>query len=285
MKTLRGKVVVVTGAASGIGRALAREAAKRGALLALADWNETGLAETGALVRREHDVRTGDMVVRRLDVRSDAELLSFATDVERGLGGAHVIVNNAGVSLSDTIGSMKRSDFEWLFDINFWGTVRGTEAFLPQLARRDDAHVVNLSSVFGLVAVPSQSAYNASKFAVRGYTEALRQELAGSSVHVTCVHPGAVRTNIVRNGRHQRNWRNQATTTERAALEFEGVARTSAEDAARTIWSGVLMDAPRVLVGRDAKVLDALQRVFPSTYPSVVRLLRDLLGTDPRPRT
>src|SRR5579883_1266129 len=184
MRTLRDRVFVITGAGSGIGRALALAAARDGALLGLGDWNEQGVIET---LTRAGPVRG---LARKVDVRSEDEVRAFAAEVERELGPAHVIVNNAGVAVSDTIGSMKRSDFEWLFDINFWGVVRGTEAFLPQLRARDDAHVVNISSVFGLIAVPSQSAYNASKFAVRGYTEALRQELAGTHVHVTCVHPG-----------------------------------------------------------------------------------------------
>ncbi|MDP9034059.1 MAG: SDR family oxidoreductase [Myxococcota bacterium] len=276
MKTLEKKVVVITGAASGIGRSLAREAAKRGALLALGDLDEDGLVETVKLVSSDsQDYGTsGDVMARRVDVRSDADLLSFATEVEGARGGAHVLVNNAGVSLSDTIGSMKRCDFEWLFDVNFWGTVRGTEAFLPQLLMRDEAHIVNLSSIYGLVGMPSQSAYNASKFAVRGYTEALAQELEASSVHVTCVYPGGVRTNIVRNGRHRRNGRNEPTTTESVELEFAKLARTTAVAAARAIWSGVLADRPRVLVGADARLLDLLQRAFPSGYAAVLGAVR-----------
>ena len=171
MRSLQGKVVVITGAGSGIGRALAVESAKKGAILALADWNEEGLKET------QTEARAKESIVRKLDVRSEEGFQAFASDVQKELGGAHVVVNNAGVSLSDTVGSMKRSDFEWLIDINFWGVVRGTETFLPQLLSKDDGHIVNISSVFGLIGVPSQSAYNASKFAVRGYTEALRQEL------------------------------------------------------------------------------------------------------------
>ena len=193
MKTLRGKVVTITGAASGIGRALAVQAAKDGALLALADWDERGVNETARLAGASRSI------ARKLDVRSEEGVSAFAAEVDTELGGAHVIVNNAGVSVSDFVGTMKRADFEWLMDINFWGVVRGTEAFLPQLRTKDDAHIVNISSVFGLIGVPSQSAYNASKFAVRGYTEALRQELHGTHVRVTCVHPGGVRTNIVRN--------------------------------------------------------------------------------------
>ena len=270
MKTLRDKVVVLTGAGSGIGRALAVEAAGRGAILALSDRDEAAAAETARLAGAARSL------VRRVDVRSDDEVRAFAAAVEAAFGGAHVVVNNAGVSLSDTVGSMQRSDFEWLFDINFWGVVRGTEAFLPQLLRRDDAHLVNISSLFGLVALPSQSAYNASKFAVRGYTESVRQELDGTAVRVTCVHPGGVRTNIVRSGRHLRNSHGEPTATEETAQQFDQVARTSPEAAARTIWGGVLANRPRVLVGRDAQLLDLVQRLFPARYPALFRGARQL---------
>jgi NAD(P)-dependent dehydrogenase (short-subunit alcohol dehydrogenase family) len=263
MKTLKDKVVVITGAGSGIGRALAIEAAERGASLALTDWNEAGLKETAGLVA------SARVITAQVDQRDEAQVGAFAARVERELGGANVVVNNAGVSLSDTIGSMKRSDFEWVLDVNFWGVVRGTETFLPQLLQKDDAHVVNISSVFGLIGVPSQSAYNASKFAVRGYTEALRQELFGTNVHVTCVHPGGVKTNIVRNGRNVRNAFGQVTTHDKMSRMFDAAARTSPKEAARIIWSGVLHNDARVLVGPDAHVIDWVQRLFPTGYPRI----------------
>jgi NAD(P)-dependent dehydrogenase (short-subunit alcohol dehydrogenase family) len=265
MKSLADKVIVITGAGSGIGRQLAILAARRGAQLALSDRDAEAVAETERLA----GAKTSR--ARKVDVRSDDEVRAFAALVESELGGAHVIVNNAGVSLSETIGSMQRSDFEWLFDINFWGVVRGTEAFLPQLLAKDDAHVVNLSSVFGLLAAPTQSAYNASKFAVRGYTESLRQELAGTAVHVTCVHPGGIRTNIVRHGRHHKRPDGTPSNTDEMAAQFDRMARTSPEQAAQIIWSGVLQNRPRVLVGRDAQLLDLVQRLFPARYPRVLR--------------
>jgi NADP-dependent 3-hydroxy acid dehydrogenase YdfG len=263
MKSLSEKVVVITGAASGIGRALALHAAKAGALLALSDANEDGVKETERMAGAKRSI------ARKVDVRSEDAVSSFAADVGRDLGGAHVVVNNAGVSLSDTIGHMKRTDFEWLMDINFWGVVRGTEAFLPQLLQKDDAHVVNISSVFGIIAVPSQSAYNASKFAVRGYTEALRQELDGTRVHVTCVHPGGVKTNIVKNGKHNTDVQGRPVDHDALTREFARMARTTPEIAAKTIWAGVLSDAPRVLVGGDAHVIDLVQRLFPTGYPKI----------------
>jgi NAD(P)-dependent dehydrogenase (short-subunit alcohol dehydrogenase family) len=270
MKTLNEKVVVITGAGSGIGRALAVEAAKQGAFLALSDWNESGVKETERLAGAKRSLS------RKVDVRSEKEVSAFAEEVARELGGAHVIVNNAGVTVSDFVGTMKRTDFEWLMDINFWGVVRGTEAFLPQLQTKEDAHVVNISSVFGLIGVPSQSAYNASKFAVRGYTESLRQELYGTSVSVTCVHPGGVKTNIVRNGRNRTNATGLPIEPESLARDFEKVARTSPEQAAKTIWAGTLANAPRVLVGGDAHVIDIVQRFFPTGYPSVFRAVQRL---------
>jgi NADP-dependent 3-hydroxy acid dehydrogenase YdfG len=265
MKSLKDKVVVITGAGSGIGRALAGFAAEKGALLALTDWNQAGLDETTA------SLGSSRLIAAQVDQRDEAAVNAFAERVEKDLGGANVVVNNAGVSLSDTVGSMKRSDFEWVLDINFWGVVRGTEAFLPQLLQKDDAHVVNISSVFGLIGVPSQSAYNASKFAVRGYTESLRQELEGTNVHVTCVHPGGVKTNIVRNGRNVRNVLGRPTDATKMCRTFDAAARTSPKEAARIIWSGVLANDPRVLVGPDAHVIDWVQRFFPAGYPLIVK--------------
>jgi NAD(P)-dependent dehydrogenase (short-subunit alcohol dehydrogenase family) len=268
MKSLNEKTVVITGAGSGIGRALALEASKRGALLALSDWNEEGVKETERLVGAKRTL------ARKVDVRSEKEVNAFADEVARELGGAHVIVNNAGVSVSDYVGTMKRTDFEWLMDINFWGVVRGTEAFLPQLKAKDDAHLVNISSVFGLIGVPSQSAYNASKFAVRGYTESLRQELEGTTVHVTCVHPGGVKTNIVKNGRNRTNTAGAVMDVDAMARDFEKIARTTPEGAAKIILDGVLSNAPRVLVGGDAHLIDIVQRLFPTGYPAVFRAVQ-----------
>ncbi len=272
MKSLREKTVVITGAGSGIGRALAVEAARLGAVLALADWDEAGVKETERLAGAKR------ALARKVDVRSEQEIGAFADEVARELGGADVVVNNAGVTVSDFIGTMKRSDFEWLMDINFWGVVRGTEAFLPQLRAKDDAHIVNISSVFGLIGVPSQSAYNASKFAVRGYTEALRQELYATAIHVTCVHPGGVKTNIVRNGRNRTLPTGDPAAPEKLAREFDRIARTTPEGAAKTIWSGTLANAPRILVGGDARAIDLVQRLFPTRYPAVFRAVQRLMG-------
>jgi NAD(P)-dependent dehydrogenase (short-subunit alcohol dehydrogenase family) len=274
MKTLSGKTVAITGAASGIGRALALECAQLGARLAIVDIDERGLDETAGQARG----RGAEVLAGRLDVGSRAAIHAWAAQVEQATGGADVLINNAGVSLSHRVERMSDEDFEWLFNINFWGVVNGCKAFLPQLRSRPEAHIVNLSSVFGIIGVPTQAAYNAAKFAVRGYTEALRQELRDTSVRVTCVHPGGIRTNIARRGRHYEDAFGAATDAERAAAEFERAARTSPEAAAHRIVAAVLGEKPRLLIGADAYVIDALARLLPASYDSVIaaalRLMR-----------
>jgi NAD(P)-dependent dehydrogenase (short-subunit alcohol dehydrogenase family) len=268
MKTLSGKVVAITGAASGMGRALALECARRGADLALVDIDVPGVEDTAQRARAH---RLGARVeVQRLDVADRDAIQAWAAAVERGLGGADVLVNNAGVSLSASVERMTDADFHWLFDINFWGVVNGTRAFLPQLRSKPEAHVVNLSSIFGIIGVPTQSAYCASKFAVRGFTESLRQELADTNVRVSCVHPGGIRTDIVRRGRHYEDANRKNTSTEEVAETFDAGARTTADEAARIILRGVLRDDPRILVGADAVALDVMARLAPRRYDAVV---------------
>ncbi len=272
MKTLKGKTVVITGAASGIGRALSLDCASRGAKLALADVDEACLQSTASEAR----ARGADVVETQLDVADRAAIYLWAADVEKRLGGADVLINNAGVSLSHSIEKMSDEDFEWLFNINFWGVVNGCKAFLPQLRARPEAHVVNLSSVYGLIAVPTQAAYNASKFAVRGYTEALRQELSETNVRVTCVHPGGIKTDIVRRGRHYEDIAGGATDVERSAANFERAARTSPEAAAGAIVRAILRNQPRLLIGADARVIDVLARLLPASYDPVVTFIARL---------
>ena len=266
MKTLKDKVVAITGAASGIGRALAERCAAEGAKLAIADWDQAGLKETAAKVKERGAAVRADKV----NVADRDAVYAWAAAVADTYGGAAVIVNNAGVSLSETIADIRYEDFEWLFDINFWGVVYGTKAFLPQLVKQPEGHVVNISSVFGIIAVPTQAAYNAAKFAVRGFTEALRQELRETQVHVTCVHPGGIKTNIARNGRHYIDPKGRATDTEAAAAQFEKMARTSPEDAAAAILGAILQNKPRLLIGADAHVIDAIARTMPEAYPNFI---------------
>jgi NADP-dependent 3-hydroxy acid dehydrogenase YdfG len=265
MRTLDGKAVVITGAASGIGRALALATADRGADLALADWDEDGLEHTAAQARaRTHRI----VLAERLDVRDRQAMHDYATSVRRRLGRVNVVVNNAGVALHGDFEEVSYEDFEWVMDIDFWGVVQGTKAFLPHLIASGDGHVVNMSSLFGLISVPGQTAYNAAKFGVRGFTEALRQEMivAGHPVQVTCVHPGGIRTAIARNARATAS-HDQATL----ARHFDTtLARMTPERAAEIILAGVLADRPRVVVGADAKLLDWLARLAGARYQGVL---------------
>jgi NAD(P)-dependent dehydrogenase (short-subunit alcohol dehydrogenase family) len=263
MRRFDDRVVVVTGAASGIGRALAREFAAEGARLALADVDADGLRETAALAGAD---RCFTAVV---DVADREAVERFAAAVASRFGAVHVVINNAGVTVSETIERLGYDDFAWLMGINFWGVVHGTKAFLPLLRQVDEAAIVNVSSVFGLIAVPTQGAYNASKFAVRGFTEALRQELAGTRITVHCVHPGGIRTNILRNARFYTDAHGDVDHA-RANEEFARLARTTPEQAARTIVAAVRRGRPRILIGRDAWAIDRLQRWLPVRYTRVV---------------
>jgi NAD(P)-dependent dehydrogenase (short-subunit alcohol dehydrogenase family) len=273
MRTLDGKVVVITGAGSGIGRELALQAAGRGAVLALSDWDETGLVETASAVEqvalRAGGAGAGEGVrTDKLDVRDRAAMRSYAASVREQLGRVNAVVNNAGVALHGDFTEVGYEDFEWVMDVDFWGVVQGTKEFLPHLIESGDGHVVNISSLFGLMGMPGQTAYNAAKFGVRGFTEALRMEMAiaGHPVAVTCVHPGGIKTAIARNARATAS-HDQA----HVAQHFDRkLARTSAGAAARTIWDGVLAERPRVVVGGDARALDALVRLAGPRYQQLV---------------
>jgi NAD(P)-dependent dehydrogenase (short-subunit alcohol dehydrogenase family) len=265
MRDLTDKVVVITGAASGIGRALALDAADRGAVLALSDVDEAGLAETGALATR----RTGrDVSTDRLDVTDRAAVAAYAAAVRDRHGRVNVVVNNAGVALHGNFEEVTYEDFTWVMDVDFWGVVHGTKEFLPYLIESGDGHLVNVSSLFGLLGMPGQTAYNSAKFAVRGLTEALRQEMliAGHPVQVSCVHPGGIKTAIARNAR--------ATAGEDKATFAEffdrKLARMPAEKAAKIILDGVQRNKPRIVVGADAKALDALVRLSGARYQRMV---------------
>jgi len=266
MKTLERKVVAITGAGSGIGQQLAIRCSELGAALALSDVNEKGLAETLAKIGPTHRVITS----QKLDVADRAAVFAWADQVRKDHGTAHVVINNAGVSLSASVAEMKLEDFEWLMNINFWGVVSGTQAFLPGFLAQDEGHIVNVSSIFGIIGVPTQSAYNAAKFAVRGFTESLRQELAETNVRATCVHPGGIKTNIVRGGRHYNDIQGGRADVNLLIKEFDSIARTSPEEAARVIINGILKDKPRVLIGQDAYMMDRLARSLPSSYDKVM---------------
>ena len=265
MKTVQGKVAAITGAGSGIGRATAKLLARKGCHVAISDVNEQGLAETEALCRQ-----SGVKVISsRVDVAQRAEVEAWAAQATRELGGVHIIINNAGVALGATIEDMRYEDFEWLMNINFWGVVHGTKAFLPHLKAAGDGHIVNISSVFGLIGVPTQGAYNAAKFAVKGFTEALCQELEveGLPIGVTSVHPGGIKTNIARNARltARKGW-----VDEQANSDFEKAFATSPEVAAENILQAILKNRRRQLIGTDAVLIDLVQRALPTLYQTLL---------------
>jgi NAD(P)-dependent dehydrogenase (short-subunit alcohol dehydrogenase family) len=255
MKDLNGKVAAVTGAGSGIGRALAVELARRGAHLALSDVDGAGLAETVTLCEGRGVKVTSTIV----DVADRDAVFAWADQVVDEHGAVNLIFNNAGVALIADVEVMTDEDFEWLMGINLWGVVHGTKAFLPHLEASGDGHVVNTSSIFGLFSVPSQSAYNAAKFAVRGFTDALRMELEinGSCVSSTTIHPGGIKTNIGRNARADHADASSADI----GRDFEKIAMTTPEKAARQILAAVEKNKRRALIGPDAKVLDVISRL------------------------
>ena len=262
MKQLNDRVFAITGAASGIGRALSVELAQHGAHLALCDVDEIGLARTADLVGPT--TRTTTSIV---DVANRDSMFAWAEQVVSEHGRANGIINNAGVNLSHDAETQSIEDVEWVMDIDFWGVVHGTQAFLPHLKASGDGHVVNISSVFGLVSIPNQSAYNAAKFAVRGYTDALRMELEleGAPVSATSIHPGGIKTNIVRNSRAI----DKARTIER----FDQMAISTPEKAARQIVKAIERDRRRALIGPDAKVFDAASRLPASISQRIVMTL------------
>jgi NADP-dependent 3-hydroxy acid dehydrogenase YdfG len=259
-----GKVAVITGAGSGIGRALALNLAAKGVKLALADIDTEGLAETVSQV----EALGAQVKSDRLDVAERAAVLAYADDVDAHYGQVHQVYNNAGIAYNGDVENSEFKDIERVMDVDFWGVVNGTKAFLPHVMASGDGHIVNISSLFGLIAVPGQSAYNAAKFAVRGFTEALRQEMliGGHPVQVTCVHPGGIKTAVARN----------ATVCEgedaRTVAEFfdKYLALHSPEMAAKTIVDGVGKGRARVVIGWEAKALDVLARVGGSSYQRVI---------------
>ncbi|MGB0211487.1 SDR family NAD(P)-dependent oxidoreductase [Algiphilus sp.] len=264
-----GRVAAITGAGSGIGRALAHRLAGHGCHLALSDVNGEALATVAAELA-ESGVRVTTAVV---DVADKQQVASWAEAVADEHGAVHFIFNNAGVALGSPIDGMSDDDLRWLMDINFWGVVYGTQAFLPHLKAAGDGHVVNISSIFGLIGVPSQGAYNAAKFAVRGYTEALRQELdmADCGVSATTVHPGGIKTNIAQAARFADNMDGIAPDgAEAGKKRFERLFITTPESAADTILRGVARNARRVLIGPDAYAVDAMQRLLPTGYQRLV---------------
>jgi NAD(P)-dependent dehydrogenase (short-subunit alcohol dehydrogenase family) len=264
MKSFDGKVAVVTGAGSGIGRALALDLARRGARLALSDVDDAGLAETVDLVKNAgaREVRSD-----HLDVADRAAFAAYAALVVEHFGRVNLVVNNAGVALAGDLVDLEYPDMDWIMGINFWGVVHGTKEFLPHLIASGDGHLVNLSSLFGLVSMPGQSMYNAAKYAVRGLSEAVREEMlvAGHPVGVTVVHPGGIKTAIARNARYS----DKENGKESAEFFDKNLARMTPERAAEIILKGVETDKARVLVGIDAHAVHQIAKLLGSRYQDV----------------
>ena len=268
MTAIRGAAAAVTGAASGIGRALALELAARGCDLALADRDEAGLQAVAAEIAK---TRSRKITVHRVDVGEPGEIEAFAQAAVAGHPGLNIVVNNAGVALLGQFNEIDQAQMDWLMNINFWGVVHSTRAFLPHLSQKPEAHIVNLSSIFGIIAPPGQTAYAAAKFAVRGFSESLRHELqmAASPVRLSVVHPGGVATNIVRNSRTGVGMTDNARRAQ-SIERFDNAARTTPAAAALRIIAGIEKNAPRILIGNDARFMDLVQRFRPGSYWAVL---------------
>ncbi len=271
MTAIRGSAAAITGAASGIGRALALELAARGCDLALADRDEAGLQTVAAEIAKAHSCK---VTIHRIDVGELSEIEAFAQAATANHPGLNILINNAGVAVLGQFNEIDQAQFEWLMNINFWGVVHGTRAFLPHLARQPEAHIVNLSSVFGIIAPPGQTAYSVSKFAVRGFSESLRHELqiAASPVRLSVVHPGGIATNIARNSRTGAGISDNKVRSD-AIERFESAAQTTPQAAARRIIRGIENNELRILIGLDARIIDVLQRLRPANYWAWLRRL------------
>ena len=272
MTAIRGAAAAVTGAASGIGRALALELAARGCDLALADRDEAGLRTLAAEIAKAHaqKAHARKVTVHRVDVSDPGQIAEFAQAAISAHPGLNIVVNNAGVALLGQFNEIEQAQMDWLMNINFWGVVHATRAFLPHLTRKPEAHIVNVSSIFGIVAPPGQTAYAAAKFAVRGFSESLRHELqmAKSPVRLSVVHPGGVSTNIVRNSRTGTGVTDNARRAQ-SIERFDAIAKTTPAAALRII-TGIEKNQPRILIGNDARFMDLLQRFRPATYWTVL---------------
>ncbi len=267
MKNFKNKVAAITGAGSGMGQQLAVLLAKAGCHLSLSDVNEKGLAETVELVKPSN-VR---VTSQKVNVADRDQMKQWAEATVQNHGSVNMIFNNAGVALGSTVEGASYEDLEWIMGINYWGVVYGTKEFLPYIKKSGEGHIINTSSLFGLTAQPTQSAYNSSKFAVRGFTESLRQELdlEKCGVSALCVHPGGIRTNIANDARMNDSLRSLGMNPEKSAKAFNKLLRMPAEEAAQQILDAVLKDKRRLLIGNDAKTLDIIQRILPTGYQKI----------------
>ena len=274
MKNFKNKVAAITGAGSGMGQQLAVLLAKAGCHLSISDVNEKGLAETVELVK-PYNVR---VTSKKVNVAKLEEVRAWAADTMQNHGSVNMIFNNAGVALGSTVEGANYEDLEWIMGINYWGVVYGTKEFLPYIKKTGEGHIINTSSLFGLTAQPTQSAYNSSKFAVRGFTESLRQELdiENCGVSALCVHPGGIRTNIANDARMNDSLKSLGMNPEKSAKAFNKLLRMPAEDASQQILDAVLKNKRRLLIGNDAKAIDLMQRILPTGYQKVTALATKL---------
>lgn len=266
MKDLKGKVAAVTGAASGIGRCLAINLADAGCSVAMADVDAKGLEETAKMMEGKNVLVTSHVV----DVSDREQVYGFAEEVVERHGKVNMIINNAGVSVSSALEDVTYEDLEWIIGINLWGVIYGTKAFLPYLKEQPEGHIVNISSVHGIFTNPRVGSYCTSKFAVRGFTQTLRQELRGSTVGVSCVHPGGIKSDIVRSTRFYESAELKRSHEEASEMFDKYIVWTSADKAARTIIAGVRKNKRRILVGPDAHIYAFLERMFPNSFQALM---------------
>lgn len=266
MKDLKGKVVAITGAGSGIGQRLAVNLAMEGCQLAISDIDSEGLQTTAQMVEELN----ANVSTHMVDVADRQQVYQFADEAARQHGGVDMIVNNAGVVVSESVEDINYEDFEWLFNINFWGVVYGTKAFLPYLKKRTEGHVVNISSINGIITWPNHSPYCATKFAVKGFTEVLLQEMRKTNIRVSCVHPGGIKTNIARNTKFYKGPGREDMSKEDAVNAFEKAAMTTADKAAGIIIAGIRKNKRRILVGADARLMDFMTRLFPVQFVKIM---------------
>lgn len=276
MKNFKNKVAAITGAGSGIGQQLAILLAKQGCHLSLSDINEKGLQQTVEFLKPYSDIT---VTTKKLDVSDREAVKQWAQETVQDHGSVNLIFNNAGVALGSTVEGATYEDLEWIVGINFWGVVYGTKEFLPFIKQTQDGHIINISSLFGLTAQPTQSGYNATKFAVRGFTESLRQELdiEKSGVSSLCVHPGGIRTNIAKSAKMSDSLNSLGMDPAKSIQNFDKFLRTPPEEAARQILQAVLKNKRRLLIGSDAKILDAFQRLFPTGYQRASTIVTKLM--------
>ena len=274
MKNFKNKVAAITGAGSGMGQQLAVLLAKQGCHISISDVNEKGLAETHELVKG-YDVR---VTSKKVNVADREQVKAWAAETVQNHGSVNMIFNNAGVALAATVEGESYEELEWLMGINYWGVVYGTKEFLPYLKQSGEGHIINTSSIFGLTSQPTQSAYNSSKFAVRGFTESLRQELdiENCGVSALCVHPGGIRTNIANDARLSDSMKKIGMNPEKSIKSFNKLMRKPAVEASQEILDAVLKNKRRLLIGGDAVTVDLMQRILPTGYQKIVTIATKL---------